>query len=296
MNFDPAKPALSVVISTGAPPDAVLRSSRDLIKQVTAAQGELIIITAASKTSSFAAPGVRVHSMPGASVFDCRAQGLRLASGDIVALTEDHCIPASDWCARILQNFSTWPDLVLLGGAVINASNERIEDVMNYWMTFATFAPGQVVATHPCVAQFIIRASVVGRQLEPGELEDKLIKKFEMIPDAMRVDPELRVRHVQSHGFWNTFAMHYHNGRATGGFSVRRVNGGNLSMWKSLRWAWIDTQAHLHRTARAFRAANRSMLAITGYCLLISPLVVAHGIGEFVGYNNGPGESPVRLV
>lgn len=296
MNRDRAKPALSVVISTVAPPDAVLRSSRDLIKQVAAAEGELIIITGASKTSLFATPGVRVHAMPDASIFDCRAQGLRLASGDIVALTEDHCIPATDWCARILQNFSTWPDLVLLGGAVINASNEHIEDLMNYWMTFATFAPGQVVATHPCVAQFIIRASVVHRQLDPGELEDKLIKKFETVPGAIRVDPELRVRHVQSHGFWNTFAMHYHNGRATGGFSVRRVNGGDLSMGKSLRWALIDAQAHLRRTARAFRAANRSMLATTGYCLLISPLVLAHGIGEFVGYHNGPGDSPARLL
>ena len=141
MNLDPAKPALSVVISTVAPPDAVLRASQDLIKQVAAAQGEFIIISGASGTSSFTIPGVRLHSMPGASVFDCRAQALGIASADIVALTEDHCIPATDWCVRILQNFSTWPDLILLGGTVINASNKRIEDLMNYWMTFATFAP-----------------------------------------------------------------------------------------------------------------------------------------------------------
>jgi hypothetical protein len=167
---------------------------------------------------------------------------------------------------------------------------------MNYWMTFATFAPGQVVARHPCVAQFVVRASVVGRQLQPGELEDRIIKKFEMIPRAIRLDPGLQVRHVQSRGFWNTFAAHYHNGRATGGFSVRRVNGRNLSMWKSLQWAWIDAQAHLHWTAHAFRAGSRSAAVIAGYCLLISPLVMAHGIGEFVGYHKGPGKSPALLM
>jgi hypothetical protein len=184
----------------------------------------------------------------------------------------------------------------MLGGAVDNASRERVEDRMNYWMTFATFAPGQVVARHPCVAQFIVRAPMVGRQLAPGELEDRIIKKFEMRRGAIRLDPDLRVRHVQSHGFWNTFVVHYHNGRATGGFSVRRANGRNLSMWKSLQWAWIDAHAHLHRTAHAFRAGRKSRLTIAGYCLLISPLVLAHGIGEFVGYHKGPGKSPARLV
>jgi len=296
MSADPAKPVLSVVISTVDPPDAVIDRIQDLIKQVAAVQGELIIFSGASESSPFAAPGVRVRSISGASVFDCRAEALRIASGDIVAFTEDHCIPAADWCARILENFAAWPHLVLLGGAVANASRKRIEDLMNYWMTFATFAPSQVVARHPCVAQFVIRASVVGTQLQPGELEDRIIKKFEMIPRAIRLDPDLQVQHVQSHGFWNTFAVHYHNGRATGGFSARRVNGHNLSMWKALQWAWIDAQAHLHRTSHAFRAGGRSALAIAGYCLLISPLVMLHGIGEFVGYHKGPGKSPARLV
>jgi hypothetical protein len=296
MSLDPTKPVLSAVISTVEPPNAVIRGIEYLINQVAAIHGELIIVTGASETSSFTLPHVRVYSMPGASVFACRAMGLRIASADIVALTEDHCIPAADWCARIVQDFAKWPDLVLLGGCVANGSSERIEDLMNYWMTFATFAPGQVVARHPCVAQFIVRASVVGRHLEPGELEDRVIKKFETIPGAIRLDRDLCVRHLQSHGFWNTFVMHYHNGRATGGFSPRRVGGRSLSVWRSLRLAWIDAQAHIHRTAQAFSAGNRSTLAIAGYCFLISPLVLAHGIGEFVGYHKGPGKSPGRLV
>jgi hypothetical protein len=147
MSATPIK--LSVVIATIDRPDAVLRGLRDLVRQVAAAQGELIIVSGASEPGSLTAPGVRVHSVSGASIFECRAQALRVASADIVALTEDHCIPAGDWCARILQNFADWPDLVLLGGAVANGSNVRIEDRMNYWMTFSTFAPGQVVSHHP---------------------------------------------------------------------------------------------------------------------------------------------------
>jgi hypothetical protein len=54
--------------------------------------------------------------------------------------------------------------------------------------------------------------------------------------------------------------------------------------------------AGIRRTARAFKAGNKSVLAIAGYLLLILPLVLAHGTGEFIGYHRGPGTSPARLV
>ena len=105
---------------------------------------------------------------------------------------------------------------MLLGGAVGNGSTRRIEDRMNFWMTFATFSPGQVTAMHPCIAQFIVCASAIARPLKPGELESSVILTFEMVPGAVFVDPELVVWHHQSHAFWNhVFAAHFHNGRAT---------------------------------------------------------------------------------
>ncbi|SRR5579883_1897330 len=295
MDESRGKYRLSVVISTVNPPSTVARSIQPLIAQVAAVGGELIIISGAKNTALPGIDNVRVHAIPGASVFDCRAAALRIASGDIIALTEDHCVQGKDWCTRILKNFAERPDLVLLGGAVANASTERIEDLMNYWMTFATFAPGQVVARHPCVAQFIVKAERLDGPIETGELEDRLIKKFELVPGAIHIDPELQVRHVQSHGFCNTFLVHYHNGRATGGFSVRRTSGRNLSVWQSLQWAWIDALAHLRRTARAFAIGGKSAFAVAGYCCLILPLVATHCIGEFVGYRSGPGKSPRYL-
>jgi hypothetical protein len=290
------KPSLSVVISTRAKVSDVIPKVGNLLRQVQAIDGELIVISGAVEDDDAAPSGIRVHRIPGASIFDCRAAAFSVVSADIVALTEDHCVHPEGWCARILRTFSARSRLVMLGGAVVNGSNSRIEDLMNYWMTFATFAPNQVTARHPCVAQFIVKAPALERPLKPGGLESAIIQKFEGIPGAIYVDPELRVRHDQSHGFFNTFVVHFHNGRATAGFSPRRVGNRNLAIGEALYWSWKDSKAHFQRSRQAFRAGNKSTLATAAYLSMILPLILTHGIGEFVGYHKGPGQSPYRLV
>ncbi|MEX0589908.1 MAG: glycosyltransferase [Xanthobacteraceae bacterium] len=294
----PSTSPLSVVISTCDRASDILPALEGLASQVRRIGGELIVVSGAEDCcdSDGASGDIRIHRIPGSSIFDCRAAALAIASADIVALTEDHCIHADDWCDRIVENFARNPGLVLLGGAVANGSTSRIDDLMNYWMTFATFAPGQVTARHPCVAQFIVRASAIKQPLQPGELESAIIQKFEKVPGAVDVDPNLCVRHVQSHGFWNTFAIHLHNGRATAGLSPRRLGNRNLSVAKAMRWTWSDGKAHLRGTGAAFMAGTKSVPRTAGYLLLILPLIVAHAIGEYIGYRRGPGSSLHRLV
>jgi hypothetical protein len=288
---------ISVVVTTRSRASDIVPELAPLADQVRSLGGELIVISGAQVDDNVrtAPTGMRIHRMPGSSIFDCRAVALGHASADIVALTEDHCIHPNDWCVRILENFRLSQNLILLGGAVANGSTSRLADRMNYWMTFATFAPSQVTARHPCVAQFIVRASAIKQRLRPGELEGAMIEKLKKMPGAVRVDPELCVRHVQSHGFWNTFAVHFHNGRATAGLSPRRPGDRNLSISESLRWSWADSKAHVRRSAGAFMVGTRSALRTMGYLLLILPLVVAHGLGEYVGYRKGPGTSAFHL-
>src|SRR5262245_2074398 len=162
-------------------------------------------------------------------------------------------------------------------------------------MTLSTFSPGQVTATHPCISQFIVRASAIPRPLKPGELESSVIETFEVVPGAVYVDPGLVVRHCQSHGFRETFAAHFHNGRATGGLSPRRPSGCDLGIRDSWIWAWRDATAHVRRSREAFRAGTSSSLVRAGRLLLILPLIIAHGVGAFMGYRRGPGASAHHL-
>jgi len=257
--------------------------------------GELIIISGAEAEPEASLPDVRVHSIPGGSVFDCRALAPSVARADIVALTEDHCLIPPGWCAKILRHFAEKPDLVLLGGAVKNGSTKRLEDLMNYWMTFAAYAPGQVVARFPGIAQYVFRKTAVGPILEPGELEARVASRFAAVPGAILIDPELQVTHVQSHGFFNTFAVHYHNGRTRGGFLARPNRRGPLTLYRAIRWTMRGLTGHLRTVATAFGKGRKSPLARAAHIALILPLVLAHGVGRVVGLLKGPGNSPSRL-
>jgi hypothetical protein len=59
-----------------------------------------------------------------------RAAGLSSARGRVIALTEDHAIPAADWCERILAAHEKSPGIV--GGAIENAVDEPLNWVWYY--------------------------------------------------------------------------------------------------------------------------------------------------------------------
>jgi hypothetical protein len=72
-----------------------------------------------------------------------RAAGLALARGTIVAMTEDHAVPASDWCAQLLAAHAG-PHAVV-GGAIENAVDRPLNWAW-YYCDFGRygrpFAPG----------------------------------------------------------------------------------------------------------------------------------------------------------
>src|SRR5262245_25325025 len=288
------QPRLSVVIATRDDPARVLPRISGLVGQAGRAGAELIVVRCNRRLSAPAVDAVR--HLPGANLFECRAAGLAAAAGAIVAFTEDHCIVPEDWCARILRAFETRPDLVMLGGAVANGSNARIADRMNYWMTFAAYAPGRVIAQHPCISQLAVRAAMAGRALAPGELEGALIARWIEVPGAIEIDPAMTVVHVQSHGFWQTFAGHFHNGRATGGYSPRRRRAGTTQWQQALRLALQSGREHIWRTDAAFRKSGASLPSRGRSLLFIAPLLLCHLAGEVVGYRYGAGTSPHRLM
>jgi hypothetical protein len=288
------RPRLSVAIATRDDPADLAPRLDALLRQVATCDGELIVVTCAQRVSAGVPPCIRVHHLPGTNVFECRAAAFAIARGDIVALTEDHCVHAPDWCTRILRDFTMRPGLVLLGGAVANGSPHRFADRMNYWMTFATFAPGQVTARQPCIAQYAVRVSALEEPPIVGELERSLIAELLDVPGAVHVDPRLVVRHEQSHGFWKTFAVHFHNGRSTAGLT--RGRNGRIGWREAVARSSTNALAHLRRTHTAFAAGKRSRLSRGAHVALVMPLLVCHAFGEVVGFRRGPGTSAQRLV
>jgi hypothetical protein len=238
---------------------------------------------AAKATASDRLSWVRI---PGASVFELRARAVERARGEIVALTEDHCIVGTDWCAEILEAFRRNPNAMAVTGPVLNGSTERLIDWANFLHTFgSSFPPMDKDQGNraPPAANVAFRRSAIGAgPLDPGWLELELSGRL-FREQLFCVHEGITVTHVQSHGFWGTLQAHFDNGRSTTGLrreSRRRVQ----RPWDVFGGAWWS----LSRDARSLPAVRASVP-------LMVLLSCCHWAGEMVGALAGPGRSPARL-
>jgi hypothetical protein len=239
---------------------------------------------------------LRVVRSPGASVFELRALAVAGVTADIVAITEDHCIPASDWCRRQVDAYDRDPDLLAVGGAVTNGSRHRLIDRANYFLTFAAAAPPIATGAYrfPPVSNVSFRrAAVPPGELAPGYLELQLGPRL-LSEGRLLVDDGVLVEHVQSHGFVGTFAAHYHNGRASTGL---RTEG---QPWAQRR---RGLRRHLKLPFRMMRSiygalrSNRKAMAEAAPTFpLIALLCGCYTVGSLVGLVLGPGASPRKLA
>jgi hypothetical protein len=141
-------PALSVVVTRVSGNGSLLACLASLTRQVDADATEIIVpydtysadvaeladvyptvhFAYVDDLGAAASPRVPVHEH---RRYDrCRAVGLSLARGRIVAMTEDHAIPADDWCAQILtaheQPYS------VIGGAIENGVDHPLNRAWYY--------------------------------------------------------------------------------------------------------------------------------------------------------------------
>ncbi len=228
-----AAPELSIVLATTHPWPEVERTLRALL----AADGgemEVIVCAAAGGEPPAGWGDERLRVVSGdrdESVFALRARGLAVARGEVVAITEDHCVPAPDWPAALLAAHARHPAAAALSGAVGNGAVDDAWDWANFLLTFAEHmrplddAPA---ARAPSVANGSFKRSLVSLPPAPaaGWLE------LELMPDLVGAGRVARdggplVVHDQTHGGWRgTLSAHFHNGRASAGLEPR------LAIWR----------------------------------------------------------------
>ena len=113
---------LSVILATTEPWPDLANCLQVLAPQVAAVGGEIVVGDGhgAALDASRAADSSRLSwvRLPGASVFELRARAVERARGEIIALTEDHCLVGRDWCQQILHVFSTNPEVMAVTGPV----------------------------------------------------------------------------------------------------------------------------------------------------------------------------------
>lgn len=243
-------------------------------------------------------PTVRVLSFEDRrSVPWLRATGIQAATGRLVAVTEDHCVPRRDWLTAIIAaaRRTGWS---AVGGGVENGSVDRLVDWAVYFCEYhALMAPvaGGPSSTIPGmnVAYDMDRLTDLREVFGEGLWENFLHDHIRAGGHTIGLDPSMIVDHCKRFTIKMFAAERFAYSRA---FAGRRVQ--DQSLGQRLTWA-----------AKSFLVAPLVMARITrvvlerrrhvGWYVRSLPLVALFSVvgaaGEFMGYLTGPGDSLVRI-
>ena len=232
------------------------------------------------------------------SVPDLRSAGILVSRGDIVAITEDHCLAADDWFASLIQAHANQPDAAAIGGAVDNAATERLIDWAVYICEYSNFAspvPNGVAHDLPGPNVSYKRAALDAMRdmLENGYWENYLHQRLESAGYQLWSDPSLKVLHKKNFTLKDFLLERVHYGRWYAGVRNEFI-GPRRRLYYLLFSPFLPPLILYRLYQRVRRRPDYYGMFIK--CLpLICLFTVAWAAGEFVGYLSGPGQSVLEL-
>ena len=296
-------PPLSVVIATSQPWPEMRGVLDSVYVQARALGAELIVIDGHGQglCEDHSYAGVRWLRRPGDSVFQLRAIGLAEARGEVVAVTEDHCRVAPDWCEQVLRAHQENPQAAMIGGVVDNGAADGLWDRASFFISGGAFLPPIPNGERPNIAgqaNISYKRWALPENLPPyGIVESDYTRDLRASGRILVNDDRLVVAHVQPLGALGSCLIHYHDGRASAGF-IRAKLGRAQRVYHVLRALLMP----LRVAKDSLRIVARMVAHKPAYrwqALVSWPLIVVilhfHAAGELMGYLYGPGNSPHRL-
>lgn len=240
-------------------------------------------------------PQVRFVAAPaGAGIPRLRALALAQAEGDWVALTEDHCVAAPDWIARLLE--AAADDVQVLGGAMDNAQRRRAVDWGAFFSEYGFFAEGGGRGALPLItgANVAYRRDVVAevvRLAGAGEWENVVHAQLAGAGRRLRFAPAARVLQNLSYRLADFCADRYRHGHD---YARRRLVDEPGRRWLYLPGTLVLPLLQLVRVGRCVGPRNR--LAFVRAAPVTLLFLAAWSFGEAVGYWRGavPDASPAE--
>jgi len=291
--IDGTEPSLDVVLPTTSPWSEV---SANILGTLAVAERTLSRMIVVSSEQCPTWPSdilqrVTWISLPGKTVFDLRAAGFAAARGDIVAITEDHCVPADDWITETKKTFAAYSNCIAAGGPVTNGSKETLIDCANFATTFYRLSYSSPISRIPSVANMAFRREYLPAP-PSGWLELNFFEAAAKVPGLLQ-SSSAKVTHIQSHGFWRTFSQHFHNGRASASFLTHHPAKGRLlaAIRNGLESAIHNTRVTLKELRRQERRWDRRI----GLAFLIAGLNICHNVGFSIGLAYGDDQSAHQL-
>ena len=294
--------SLSVVIASGAGGDFLFRCLDSLREQAAATDAEVIVVdrcgdeTASriQRDYSFVAleqaePGHRP------SVPELRMLGVNCASGDIIAIIEEHCVAPPNWIKSIKESFQDGD--AAIGGPILDSNFDRIRDWVVYFSEYHNYLPpwsdGERYTLNGANIAYD-RKKLLRHQeiLSMGYWEVVLHPKLAN-DDLFRSVPHMGVYHTGPFNYWYYLGQRYLLSRVWGGTQRDKVSFVKRLIY--LIGAPIFPPLLLARITH--RVLNNKKLIgkfILSFPLLV-PVTMAYVWGEWLGYAFGVGDALERV-
>ncbi len=295
--------ALSIVLATTQPWPAAKLVLDSLYEQAGVVGAEIIVADGCGRGAppSPQYPAVCWITMPGASVFQLRARAIAVSRGEIIAVTEDHCRVAPDWCQHILAAHREHPQADMIGGAVENGAGRRLIDWANFLIANDRFLPPlphgeQAIIAGQANVTYKRRALPIPYPQE-GMDEGSFRQTLRARGGKLYNEDRIRVWHVQSLGVWGNCMIHFHDGRTLAGFRRARLSVG-LWIVRLCKTLLLPLRVLVNTPRIVLRTAwNKPVYRQPALCSLpwLAVVLCFHYTGELVGHLAGPGNSPNHM-
>jgi glycosyltransferase involved in cell wall biosynthesis len=268
-----ALPSVTVVVSSRDRPDQ-LAGALPAVVRALHEQDDLIVVDSASSSDETVevarAAGARCVRLDKAGLSRARNAGVRAASGDIVAFTDDDCSPAEDWIERLRAHF-TDPTVAFVTGRVEalgeseqTASVLERDDLMRYSGVHEPYGIGHG-ANMAYRRATLIELGLFdeelgsGAPLRSGEDADMLLRSLAGGWDGI-YDPAVLVSHDQWRDPSELVRLRYGYGLGNGAYRIKALRLRQASPALVLRSFWNQG---LRPIAWAARRRNRADVLAT---------------------------------
>lgn len=238
-------------------------------------------------------PGVKVLQPSGRpGIPQLRALGMTHATGDIVAITEDCCIPSDNWFAEILEAHRSGYDVV--GGAIENGSTDKVVNWAAYLCEYSQMMlpvpdgeVGGLAGNNSSYKKEIF--SKIDESIKENYWEYFLYQELGKLDIKIVSVPAIVVLKKKEFGFLYFLVQRFHFSRSFAGMRSglitpsRRIISAVFSPALPFLMTWRIAQQVFGKK----RYVKEFFLSLP----LLSVFMVSYAAGEFTGYVFGAGKS-----
>ena len=295
------KPKLSVIIASVNGLPYIDECLTALERQQGGVEAEVIVVdrcndgTADYIRKKF--PNVKlIESSKRMGIPQLRAIGIEHSTGDIIVITEDHCIAKEDWYVVILKAHES--DYAAIGGPVENGSVDRIVDWAAYFCEYS----GLMLPIPHGEVDGIAGNNASYKRSALEKIDESVMKNYwefflhgEMRKAGAKFlsAPAIVVYHKKKFGFLYFLIQRFHYSRSFAGmrmvrapFSKRIFYIFSLPLLPALM-IWRISQ----QVIRKKRYLKEFLLSAP----LLMIFMLSYAFGECAGYLLGPGDSLIKV-